>query len=94
MEISPLKSWFKGFDNYPFIIAGPCSAESEEQVMSTASFLKATGKVNLFRAGIWKPRTRPGTFSGAGIKALKWLQRVQSELNLRVTVEVASPRPV
>jgi chorismate mutase len=94
MEIPSLKSWFKGFDNYPFIIAGPCSAESEEQVMATAAFLKTTGNVNLVRAGIWKPRTRPGTFSGAGVKALKWLQRIQSEFNLRVTVEVASPKHV
>lgn len=92
MEISSLKSWFDGFDNYPFIIAGPCSAESEQQVMSIAAFLKSTGKVNLFRAGIWKPRTRPGTFNGVGVKALKWLQRVQEEHNLRVTVEVASPK--
>lgn len=94
MEIPSLKSWFKGFDNYPFIIAGPCNAESEEQVMATAAFLKTIGNVNLVRAGIWKPRTRPGTISGAGVKALKWLQRVQSEYNLRVTVEVASPKHV
>jgi chorismate mutase len=94
MEISTLKSWFPGFDNYPFIIAGPCSAESEEQVMSVAAFLKVTGKVNLFRAGIWKPRTRPGTFSGIGVKALKWLQRVQEEHNLKVAVEVASPKHI
>jgi chorismate mutase len=94
MEISPLHTWFEGFDNYPLIIAGPCSAESEEQVLSTAGFLKETGKVNLFRAGIWKPRTRPGSFGGAGVKALKWLERVSSDLNLRVTVEVASPKHV
>jgi chorismate mutase len=94
MEILSLKSWFKDFDNYPFIVAGPCSAESEEQIMSVAAFLKSTGKVNLFRAGIWKPRTRPGTFSGAGVKALKWLERVKSEHNLRVTVEVASPKHI
>ena len=94
MEFPSLKSWFKGADNYPFIIAGPCSAESEEQVLTIADYLKTTGNVNLFRAGVWKPRTRPGTFSGVGVKALKWLQRVQSEYNLRVTVEVASPKHV
>ncbi len=94
MEISSLRSWFKGFDNYPFIIAGPCSAESEEQVMSVAAFLKSTGRVNLFRAGIWKPRTHPGTFCGEGVKALKWLQEVQSEYNLRVAVEIASPKHI
>jgi chorismate mutase len=94
MNIQPLHTWFGGFENYPLIIAGPCSAESEEQVFSTAQFLKGTGKVNLFRAGIWKPRTRPGSFSGTGVKALKWLERVKTELGLRVTVEVASPRHI
>jgi chorismate mutase len=78
MEFPSLKSWFVGAEHYPFIIAGPCSAESEAQVLAIASFLKSTGKVNIFRAGVWKPRTRPGTFSGVGVKALKWLQRVQS----------------
>lgn len=94
MEILPLHTWFEGFENYPLIIAGPCSAESEEQVFSTAQFLRETGKVNLFRAGIWKPRTRPGSFSGTGVRALKWLERVRTELGLRVTVEVASPRHI
>ena len=94
MDIVSLKSWFDGFGNYPFIVAGPCSAESEEQVLSVASFLKSTNRVNLFRAGIWKPRTRPGTFNGVGVRALKWLQLVQSEYNLRTTVEVASPKHI
>lgn len=94
MDIVPLKSWFKGFDNYPFIIAGPCSAESEAQVLSVASFLASTGRVNIFRAGVWKPRTRPGTFNGVGMKALRWLQLVQEEYNLKVTVEVASPKHI
>ena len=94
MEFPSLKSWFKEDVYYPFIIAGPCSAESEDQILSTASYLRSTGKVNLFRSGVWKPRTRPGTFNGVGVKALKWLQRVQSVYNLRVTVEVASPKHV
>lgn len=94
MEISSLNTWFEGFDNYPFIIAGPCSAESEDQVLSVAAFLKSTRRVNLFRSGVWKPRTRPGTFSGVGVKALKWLQRVQEEHNLRIAVEVASPKHI
>jgi len=94
MDISPLNTWFEGFDIYPFVIAGPCSAESEEQIISTARFLKETKKVSLFRAGIWKPRTRPGSFSGAGTKALKWVERVKTELSLRVTVEVASPKHI
>jgi chorismate mutase len=94
MEILPLHTWFEDFANYPLIIAGPCSAESEEQVLSTANYLKKCGRVNLFRAGIWKPRTRPGTFSGAGTKALKWLESVKSETGMKVTVEVASPKHV
>lgn len=93
MEFPKLKSWFEGSDNYPFIIAGPCSAESEDQIMSAASFLKGMN-VNIFRAGIWKPRTRPGTFNGVGIKALRWLQRVQSECDMKIAVEVASPKHI
>ena len=92
MEIIPIKSWFDGFDNYPFVIAGPCSAESEEQVMSVAGYLKSTGRVKLMRAGIWKPRTRPGTFNGAGARGLKWLQQAREEYDLRIAVEVASPK--
>jgi chorismate mutase len=94
MYIAPLAKWYKGFDSYPLIIAGPCSAESEKQVLAVAGFLAATGRVNLFRAGIWKPRTRPGTFAGAGAKAMKWLERVRHEYGLRVTVEVASPKHI
>ena len=94
MDIIPLKSWFEGSDAFPFIIAGPCSAESEEQVMSTASFVASTGRVSLFRAGAWKPRTRPGTFTGAGHRALHWLERVREELKIRVVVEVAYPSHV
>jgi chorismate mutase len=94
MEFPSLKSWFGDVEHYPYIIAGPCSAESEEQVLAIAAFLKSTGRVNLFRAGIWKPRTRPGTFNGVGVRALKWLQLVKSEYDLRVTVEVASPKHI
>ena len=57
----------------PFVIAGPCSAESEEQVLSIAKSLKADNKVSVFRAGVWKPRTRPGSFEGMGSEALSWL---------------------
>ncbi len=92
MEISSLQAWFPDFDKNPFIIAGPCSAESEEQVRATASYLISTGKVSLMRAGIWKPRTRPGTFNGHGVKALKWLELAKKEYGLRTAVEVASPK--
>ncbi len=73
----------------PVLIAGPCSAETEEQVLATARGL-AGRDVDLFRAGIWKPRTRPGAFEGVGSPGLKWLQRVQAETGLKVTTEVAN----
>ena len=78
----------------PLLIAGPCSAETEEQVMTTARGLRALGNVDLFRAGIWKPRTRPGSFEGMGAAALPWLRRVKAETGLPTTVEVANPRHV
>ena len=79
---------FKGVQR-PILIAGPCSAESEEQVMAVASELKNKGGT-LFRAGVWKPRTRPGCFEGIGQEALQWLQRVKNELGIPVSTEVAT----
>ena len=89
MDLVQTDLW--GFGGGPLIIAGPCSAESEEQLMATAVALKATGRVHLFRAGLWKPRSRPSTFPGEGFRALEWLRRVKAETGLPVTVEVASP---
>lgn len=77
----------------PIIIAGPCSAETEEQVMTTATQLAKKG-VKIFRAGIWKPRTKPGGFEGVGTLGLPWMQRVQSELGMLISTEVATPRHV
>lgn len=77
----------------PFLIAGPCSAETEEQVMEVATQLKAMG-VHLFRAGVWKPRTRPGSFEGIGEEALQWLASMKAQLGLHITVEVAEPEHV
>jgi chorismate mutase len=77
----------------PLVIAGPCSAESEQQVMQTAAALKPLG-VHLFRAGIWKPRSRPNSFEGVGLQGLDWLGRVKRELGMRVTTEVATARHV
>ncbi len=77
----------------PFLIAGPCSAETEEQVLQTAKALKPLN-IALFRSGIWKPRTRPGAFEGIGAIGLKWLQRVKDETGLKVTVEVAKAKHV
>lgn len=79
--------------NRPLIIAGPCSAETEEQVLQTAHGLAPLG-IDLFRAGIWKPRTRPGSFEGVGTPGLKWLKRVKEETGLKVTTEVAKAEHV
>ena len=71
------------------LIAGPCSAESQAQVMECARSLAAQG-VKIFRAGVWKPRTRPGNFEGAGLPALEWLKAVKAETGMAVTTEVAN----
>lgn len=73
----------------PIIIAGPCSAETEEQVMTTAHELSANG-IKIFRAGIWKPRTHPGGFEGVGEKGLEWLARVKKETGMMTSTEVAN----
>ncbi len=75
--------------SHPIVIAGPCSAETEEQVLKTAHELKNTD-TSVFRAGIWKPRTRPGGFEGVGEKGLPWLQKVKKETGLLVTTEVGN----
>jgi chorismate mutase len=77
----------------PLVIAGPCSAETEEQVMNTAKLLHDRG-IKIFRAGIWKPRTRPGAFEGIGSEGLKWLQRVQKEYGMYTATEVATAKHV
>lgn len=82
------------FKNTPLIISGPCSAETEEQVMTTARGLANTGKVDIMRAGIWKPRTRPGSFEGIGTKGLPWLQQAKKETGIPVAVEVATAKQV
>tara|TARA_Y100001954_G_scaffold154189_1_gene164052 strand:- start:9422 stop:10495 length:1074 start_codon:yes stop_codon:yes gene_type:complete len=71
------------------IIAGPCSAESKDQILSTAKSIEKIQDVSFFRAGIWKPRTRPNLFEGIGEKGLKWLQEVGNTTNLKTTTEVA-----
>jgi chorismate mutase len=78
----------------PLILAGPCSAESEEQVMSTARQIASLNRVSALRAGIWKPRTRPGSFEGVGSRGLEWLRRARAETGLPVAVEVANVRHV
>ena len=93
LEIIPMCEWGMFTDPRPCVVAGPCSAESEEQVMETAKGLREMG-INVFRAGIWKPRTHPGCFEGVGAQGLKWLQKVQQEYGLKVATEVAGEKHV
>ncbi|MBY0543338.1 MAG: bifunctional 3-deoxy-7-phosphoheptulonate synthase/chorismate mutase type II [Sphingobacteriaceae bacterium] len=93
LNIQPLDSWIN-IKNEPLIISGPCSAETEDQLLSTAHLLKATGKVSILRAGIWKPRTRPGEFEGIGSIGLEWLKRAKAETGLPTAVEVANAKHV
>jgi len=78
----------------PIIISGPCSAETEEQLLATAQRLANTGKIDMLRAGIWKPRTRPGSFEGVGVKGLPWLLQAKKITDLPTTVEVATGKQV
>ena len=85
-----MRNWLKDFKlNHPLVIAGPCSAETEDQVLKIAHDLKKTD-VSVFRAGIWKPRTRPGMFEGVGAIGLKWLKKVKEETGLLIATEVAN----
>ncbi len=93
LNIQPLNSWINA-KNQPLLIAGPCSAETEEQLVATAHLLAATGKVTALRAGIWKPRTRPGEFEGIGSIGLEWLKRAKEETGLPTAVEVATAKHV
>ncbi len=78
----------------PLIIAGPCSAETEEQVIQTITGIAQTGKVDMIRAGIWKPRTRPGSFEGIGAEGLPWLQKARELTGLPMAIEVATAKQV
>src|SRR5690606_3303771 len=89
LQHDSITTWFPA-KNKPCIISGPCSAETEEQMVATAKQLAATGKVHALRAGIWKPRTRPGQYEGAGASGLEWLIQAKKETGLPVTTEVAN----
>ncbi|MBQ8502538.1 MAG: bifunctional 3-deoxy-7-phosphoheptulonate synthase/chorismate mutase type II [Bacteroides sp.] len=92
LQLDPIK--LQGVsEERPLVIAGPCSAETEEQVMETATQLAAKG-IKIFRAGIWKPRTKPGGFEGVGAAGLPWLQRVKKETGMYVSTEVATAKHV
>tara|TARA_R110000868_G_scaffold52221_3_gene165214 strand:- start:12733 stop:13815 length:1083 start_codon:yes stop_codon:yes gene_type:complete len=85
-----MRTWLDDMKlDHPLVIAGPCSAETEEQVLRIAHELKDTD-VNYYRAGIWKPRTRPGMFEGVGALGLKWLQKVKAETGMKTCTEVAN----
>ena len=93
LELVPLYDWGMFTEPRPSVIAGPCSAETKEQVMETAKGLKDLG-INVFRAGIWKPRTHPGSFEGIGVEGLGWMQQVKKEYGLKISTEVASQKHV
>ena len=93
LAVEPLDSWVNT-NGKPLIIAGPCSAETEDQLVDTAWQLAALGEVHVIRAGVWKPRTRPGSFEGMGEAALPWIQRAKAETGLPFAVEVATPEHI
>jgi chorismate mutase len=89
LDINPIKEWLPQLNN-PLLIAGPCSLESEQQALDTAKLLVKDHRVFIYRGGVWKPRTRPGTFEGVGSIGLKWLTMVREETGLPVGTEVAN----
>ena len=95
-DIVPITEWLPqdrgGAEPLPWVIAGPCSAESAEQMLATARGLAGSPHVKAFRAGIWKPRTRPNSFEGIGAEGLDWLARVKAETGLPTATEVAIGR--
>jgi chorismate mutase len=93
LDVLPLSSWVET-EGKPLIISGPCSAETEEQVLETARGIAKEGFSHVLRAGVWKPRTRPGSFEGKGEEALPWLQQAKAETGLKTAVEVATPQHV
>src|SRR3954469_1729034 len=94
MEATTTQDALPQWKKRPLIISGPCSAETETQVLETAQRLAATGKIDVLRAGIWKPRTRPGMFEGIGTKGLPWMQKAKKLTGLPTTVEVATAKQV
>lgn len=93
LDIMSLYDWGMFTEPRPSVVAGPCSAETEEQVMETAKGLKELG-INVYRAGIWKPRTHPGCFEGVGALGLRWMQKAKREYGLKIATEVASEKHV
>jgi chorismate mutase len=94
-RIIPVNEWFKRLNNKTVMICGPCSAESEQQVLATASGIRSINKdIDIFRTGLWKPRTRPSKFQGVGSDGFGWLRKVKDKFDFLITVEVALPSHV
>lgn len=93
-DILPFSSWDKRLGSNFLTIAGPCSAENEEQVLQTAKKIHDLTKVRVFRAGVWKPRTRPDSFEGVGEMAFPWLRKVKEKFDFLIACEVATPQHV
>ena len=93
LDIIPLSNWLPAYKK-PLVISGPCGAETEKQVLQTAEELAKLDRVTIFRSGVWKPRTRPNSFEGAGSKALPWLKKVKEQFGFLTTVEVATAEHV
>lgn len=92
--MSPKSTIFDLKNKRPLIISGPCSAETEDQTLATCKALAESGKVDVLRAGIWKPRTRPGSFEGVGLKGLAWMAEAKKQTGLPIAVEVATSKHV
>jgi len=90
----PIASIIEKENSFPLLIAGPCSAESKEQVFETAKLLSETKLIKLFRCGIWKPRSSPNSFEGVGECALSWLKEIEAQFGLIPCIEVATPQHV
>jgi len=93
LEVKSIDNWINT-KSKPLIIGGPCSAENKEQLMATGRAIAKLNKVDVFRAGIWKPRTRPDAFEGVGEEGLKWLLELKKETGLKTTIEVATPEHI
>ncbi|WP_167615978.1 chorismate mutase [Maribellus sediminis] len=89
LDINPIKAWLPNINN-PLLISGPCSLETEKQALDTARLLAKDKRVFVYRGGVWKPRTRPGSFEGVGSIGLEWLKKVREETGLPVGTEVAN----
>lgn len=94
IETEPIAAWGIDTAGKPLIIAGPCSAETEEQYLETVRGIAKNGYAHVLRAGVWKPRTRPGSFEGVGEPALPWLQQAKKETGLKTAIEVATPEHI